>query len=305
MGKKNRAVDAVVVELGDWANVSPDDHKTLSEVIRRVAFLAEEVRRTAGTTTTMDPSITQPLNDWDRRVRLDPGHPLHDAVYALLAELPESEWCLDCAGNRQFAHEGGGGWGELVDLSRRPVRTTAELDDKIDRMGDRKRKFESWFKDRYLADIDLESPSESAPWFAEWVKRLKGGVSVILTGAKRASDGIHPDGTEPPAKYRRGNLPDGDPIGPVTDTKTRLGMALRRKEGLSDRTYSGNFAKKVKSGFIWARHADGGKLSVFFMSFEERNNVQKWLDEEPTEAGGSQRKPVRRNRVRSEPSVLE
>lgn len=86
---------------------------------------------------------------------------------------------------------------------------------------------------------------------------------------------IHPLGTEPPAKYRRDSVADGDPCGPVNGSRTALGFALHGDDDISEQYYRRLFWKKAENASVWIRESPkAGELQMFVIGFSERNRCR-------------------------------
>lgn len=119
---------------------------------------------------------------------------------------------------------------------------------------------------------------------------------------------VNPAGAEPPAKYRRGKIKTGDPIGPIIGSKTQFGfaMALPGLHGTfstsesTQRTYRNTFDSGIQNGRYWARKAATNsrtRVEVFCDSFELRNTlverlelVPEWKKSANAETDGNRRK---------------
>ena len=88
---------------------------------------------------------------------------------------------------------------------------------------------------------------------------------------------IHAAGTEPPAKYRRDQIPDGDPIGPVSGTREALGFALHTKDGLSVQAYKQHFRSRARNQIVWARQGAGRQIEMFVTSYPVLHRCEERL----------------------------
>ena len=90
---------------------------------------------------------------------------------------------------------------------------------------------------------------------------------------------IHESTANPPAKYRRDQKVDGDPIGPLVGTKQDLGYALHTRE-VKRRQQALHFDKLAREETIWARSSAGvpGKIEVFLTSFAKLHSANDRLE---------------------------
>ena len=77
---------------------------------------------------------------------------------------------------------------------------------------------------------------------------------------------IHAATEEPPAEYRTGKHEKGDPLGPITGTRTALGFVFHKRNRLNEKTYRSHFDRKLKSLSVWARKRDDGEIEAFIRS---------------------------------------
>ena len=95
-----------------------------------------------------------------------------------------------------------------------------------------------------------------------------------------ADELIHPVGAEPPAKYRRKGVADGDPCGPVNGPRTALGFALHGADDKSEQYYRKLFWKRAENETVWVRESpNAGELQMFVIGFPERNRCQSRVAE--------------------------
>jgi hypothetical protein len=114
----------------------------------------------------------------------------------------------------------------------------------------------------------LSRESEGMERDAEAGKKTVDSESVLF----------HPPGTEPPAKYRRGQKDNGDPIGPVIGTKEALGFALHRNDSLSVQAYTQLLRRRLESGMVWAREGDGKGVEMFVTNWPDQDRYLKRVE---------------------------
>jgi hypothetical protein len=148
--KVKKRSETVRCELIEWESI--ENEEEILSALKRLRSTCEAARRALTTITTLDPSITYPLTELDKRVRIDPGHPLHTAVEDLLRCLPESEWHIDEAGNRMFRNDGGL-WAALCDISRLPVTDQTDYVRKRLSMSEVRSQFQHWIECQLLTDF--------------------------------------------------------------------------------------------------------------------------------------------------------
>jgi len=66
---------------------------------------------------------------------------------------------------------------------------------------------------------------------------------------------IHPAIAEPPAEYRVGQIQKGEPLGPVTGTRTSLGFVFHPKDNHNDKTYRRHLTRQLESKTVWAKRS--------------------------------------------------